>query len=184
MRKIITSTLFSLVCCILYSQETSYGIKAGLNISNIDLNVKNATTEGRTGAYVGVLIDFKTNTRFHIQPEMIISSEGIKDGRITYLNFPVMLKYYFVEKAYFTAGPKLGILIDAKGGKEGLESKNIAADVGVGFDIPGNVFLDMRYSFGITNILDENVSIPVNGINVSGIEARTRVLLIGIGYKF
>lgn len=184
MKKLLFFTLFLSFSFPGFSQA-DFGIKAGVNFSNIDFNIRSASPEGRVGFNLGTFVDFKLSRSFHLQPEVLYSREGIKEGIIDYLNIPATLKWYFVEGIHLDAGPQLGILVDAEGGTHGLKSTNFSTVFGLGYETPGGFMIDTRYALGVANIIEEDLAIDSGmGYNISGIKAWTRTFQIGIGYKF
>lgn len=168
-----------------YSQ-VDFGIKAGLNFSNAVYNTSDDSPEGRIGAYVGTLVDFQLSQNFHLQPELLYSSEGIKDGSVEFLNLPLALKWYFYDGIHVHAGPQAGMILDAEGGTAGLNTYNLSGFGGIGYEAPGGGFVvDARFTHGITSIIDKNFGIPTGmGYNLVGIKGWMRTFQLGIGYKF
>lgn len=165
--------------------QVNFGIKAGLNVSNIDYNVSGASPEGRTGYFFGTLVDFPLAGDFHLQAEILYSREGIKDGRVDFLNVPVSLKWYFAEGIHVNAGPQLGVVIDAEDGTNGLNTAMLAGVFGLGFETSEGFTVDTRYTMGATSVIDRDIMVDSGrGYNISGIQGWTRTFQLGIGYKF
>ncbi|MEM9000100.1 MAG: porin family protein [Bacteroidota bacterium] len=161
------------------AQLARFGVKAGANFSNLKVSTDgfgSGSPDGATSIYVGALVDFKLSDKFRLQPEALYSIEGADDADITYVDLPVMLKYYVVEGFNIQAGPELGILVDAEGGTDGLKSTNFSLNVGAAYDLPLGLFFDARYSFGLSDILDLT--------DQFGSELKTKGFQLGIGYKF
>lgn len=168
------------------AQDVTFGVKAGLNFSNIKTNIDNwgsSSPDGRTGFYIGGLVDFGISEQFHIQPEALFSSEGFKDGDLSYINIPVLAKFYVVEGFNIQAGPQLGILVDADGGTEGFNTTNFSLSFGAGYELPGGFFFDARYSLGLTDITEID-DIYLGDVVFSGIDIKTRNFQVGFGYRF
>src|SRR5690606_22490540 len=138
------------------AQETTFGLKAGLNLSNAKFKVDgiSASPDGRAGFYIGGLVDFGISEKFHIQPEVLYSSEGVDEGEISFVNIPVLAKYYVMEGLSIQAGPQLGILLDADGGTEAFKKTNFGLNIGAGYELAGGIFFDARYTIGVSNIAD------------------------------
>lgn len=187
MKKIILSISILLMGIAGAKAQTAFGIKAGLNVSNIT-----GDTEGlksRIGANGGVFANIPAGQKFAIQPEVLYSLEGAKgDGNdagkiaLGYVNIPVMFQYR--EKSGFFAelGPQLGILTSAKvkyGGesedvKDAFKSINFSAAVGVGYNFIPSLGVNARYSFGVSNIVEES----------GEDKARTSNFSVGLHYNF
>lgn len=178
--------LFALLATQFMYSQVNFGIKTGLNISNAVYNIDGASPEGRVGIYAGTFVDFPLSQRFHLQPELLYSSEGIKDGSLDFINLPVGLKWFFVDGIHLHAGPQAGMIIDAEGGTGGLNTYVLAGMGGIGYEAPGGGFeITALFTHGISSIIDENYSIDSGlGYNITGIKAWTRTLQFGVGYKF
>ena len=177
--------LFFMASTAMTYSQTKFGAKAGINVSNIDYNVKNASPEGNTGFYVGTFVDFSLSSKFHLQPEVTYSVEGIKDGSIDFINVPVVLKWFFVENIQLHAGPQLGVVIDGEGGTNGLEPMAISGVFGLGYETDTGFMINTRFSMGATSIIDGDFKVDSGmGYDIVGIQGWTRTLQIGLGYKF
>ncbi|GAB2762173.1 hypothetical protein GCM10010465_03610 [Actinomadura fibrosa] len=165
--------------------QTAFGIKAGLNVSNIHYNIEGASPEGATGLYAGTFVDFTLSPKFHLQPEVMYSVEGIKDGSVTFVNVPVVLKWFFAENIQLHAGPQLGVVIDAEGGTNGLESTILSGVFGLGYEMPSGFQISTRFAMGATSIIDKNFKVDSGmGYDLVGIKGWTRTFQLGLGYKF
>ncbi len=184
MKNLILFGLFLLGCATTFSQ-TNFGIKTGLNASNVRFSLKNASPDTNFGLHAGTFIEHEFHERLHLQTELIFSREGIQEASIDYLNFPVILKWYFVEGIHINAGPQLGILLNAKGGTNGLRATNFATVFGVGYEAAGGFLIDTRYALGISNILSEDFYVNSGqGYNITGIQGLSRAFQLSLGYKF
>lgn len=179
-------TLLALIYTTLSFSQVNFGVKTGFNFSNAVYNISSASPEGRIGFYVGTLVDFEISEKFHVQPELLYSSEGIKDGSVDFLNLPVALKWYFFEGIHLHAGPQVGMVIDAEGGTAGLNEYSFSGVGGLGYEAPGGGFMiTARFTHGITSIVDPDFAIDSGmGYNLVGIKAWSRALQFGVGYKF
>lgn len=116
------------------------------------------------------------------------SSEGAKgqdvftneevDAEISFINIPILAKFYVVEGFNIHAGPQLGIVVDADGGTDDLKSTNFSLSFGAGYELPTGLFFDARYNLGVSDILD------VDGTEFADFEMKTRNFQVGVGYRF
>jgi outer membrane scaffolding protein for murein synthesis (MipA/OmpV family) len=189
MKKVILSAVAVFAFGFANAQETKFGIKAGLNIANVT-NVEGA--KSKIGFAAGGFADVKLSEKFHVQPELLFSTQGAKfesfgttgSFNLNYINIPVMAKYYVVEGFNLQAGPQIGFLMSAKsefGGesldvKENLKTLDFGLNFGAGYDINENIMIDVRYNLGLSQ-LDKEVA---DGEKV----AKNSVIQIGVGYKF
>jgi opacity protein-like surface antigen len=114
------------------AQEVTYGVKGGLNLSNLTGDIDDS--ESLIGAHVGAFAEIKITDKFSVQPELLFSMQGAKQEytyfesfegfeitetekttiKLGYLNLPIMAKFYATEKFSLEAGPQLGFLMSAK----------------------------------------------------------------------
>lgn len=171
MKKIILSILAVAAFGTANAQDIKFGVKAGANFSNF---TGDADADGRTGFYVGGLADFTISEKFHVQPELLYSMEGAKDGELDFLKIPVMAKYYVMDGLNIQAGPFVGFKINAE---EFTDEFTKSLDFGLGFgaayELEKGLFFDARYNLGLSNISD-----------VDGVDVGTSAFQIGLGYRF
>lgn len=162
-----------------FGQGITFGVKAGANFSNLKISFdsEGASPDGATSIYLGGLIDVGLSEKMHFQPELLYSIEGAKDADVSYVNIPLMLKYYLVEGFNIQAGPQVGILVDAEGGTDGLKGTNFGLNFGAAFEVVGGFFADARYNLGLSNIAEEEPGFE-------DISLKTKGFQIGVGYRF
>lgn len=194
MKKIILSALAVFAFGFTNAQETKFGLKAGLNIANQKFEMQGSSVTGNSivGVQVGGFAEIKIVDKFAIQPEVLFSTEGSKlkaDGEevlfnLSYINIPVMAKFYPADKFSIQAGPQLGFLVSAKGSlnggskediKDGYKSTNFGLNLGAGYEFTDNLLVDLRYNFGLSDIAKNNEE----GLKMTG-----SVFSIALGYKF
>jgi len=178
---------------------TEFGIKAGVNIANYGGDIEG--TDARTGLHVGVVAEMKLSDNFSVQPELLYSMQGATysesfddvPGEITdkldFILLPVMAKYYIIDGLSLEVGPQFGILLSAKseaeaGGEtaeadiEVYRNFDMALNGGVGYELPMGLFVQARYSLGVTNIIeDTNDSIDDFVLTNNNFQ-------LSVGYKF
>src|SRR6218665_957371 len=127
---------------------------------------------------------------------------------VNYLTVPVMVKYYVYRGLHMEAGPQIGILLSAKekydtnftspdfpgesikrSGSEDIselfKSINVALNAGVGYDFKSHIFANVRYSYGLSDIYDDQADRDQVGTGVNNkIVSRNNVLSLSVGYKF
>ncbi len=190
-QKIKLSTMKNLLTIIMVSgvfafnvqgQELNFGVKAGANFSNVEISSDfgDISPDGATSFYVGGLVDIGFSEKFHIQPELLYSMEGAKDADVSFVNIPVMLKYYLLAGLNIQAGPQIGFLVDAEGGTDGLKSTNFGLNFGAAYELPGGFFVDARYNLGLSDIADAQVDPEFSG----NLSLKTKGFQLGVGYRF
>ncbi len=174
--------------------QFSLGIKAGANFSSINVKDPAATWDSKTGFHGGAFALIKI-TAFAVQPELIFSQQGSKvkingqdfDANFSYLNVPVLAKFYLPLGLNFQLGPQFGFLTTAESDynpvtntpqngtdlKEFYKNSDLSIGMGIGWDLPMRLSIDARYNLGIKEIEDD-----------PSIEAtKNQVFQISVGYK-
>lgn len=200
-----------------------FGIKGGLNIATLAGDVDNASP--KIGVHVGGLAEIKLTKKFSIQPEILLSLQGTKDQysesspgysynsenkvNLTYLNFPVMAKFYVIPNLSLEAGPQLGILVGAKreytqtendGGdvtvvsrtadvKGGLKTAEAGFNLGASYYFNDNIFLQARFCIGLSSIDNNGGYYRVDNGNgnvykYNGSNVTNNVFQLSFGYRF
>lgn len=110
------------------AQGVSFGAKAGVNFASIGGD-ETEGIDGRTGFYVGALVEIPVNDFFSVQPEVVYSAQGAKSEfsemiagetfsgesviKLDYINIPIIGKFYVVEGLSLEVGPQIGFNINA-----------------------------------------------------------------------
>ncbi len=197
MKKILVVCL--LVAGVLVSKTTlaqvqfSLGIKGGVNFANINVSDPQATWDGKTGFHGGAFALFKV-TAFAVQPELIFSQQGSKvtfnsqdiNANFSYLNVPIIAKFYLPLGLNLQLGPQFGFLTSAESDfnpvtgslqttdlKDYYKNSDVSIGMGIGWDLPLKLSIDARYNLGISEIND----------NASLSQTKNQVFQISVGYK-
>ena len=166
------------------SADTHFGLKAGLNISSLDVK-DGVDFDSKAGFHIGGLAHVHLSPHFAMQPEIVYSEQGGQDGdekwKINYLNFPLLFQYMTGGGFRLQTGPQLGFAVSSKI-KTGDIEQNIKDDVsrvdvswslGGSYLFPEAIGIDARYNIGITNVNDAETP-----------KVRNRVFQIGLFYQF
>lgn len=208
MKKILFTLIAISSYLVMNAQEEGiqFGVKAGLNVSNLYgsgdyLYDEDETVDYKLGYHVGALVEIPIFKTFAIQPEVLFSTQGAKseseetddgidyftdsnDIDLSYLNIPIMVKFYPVKGLSIQAGPQFGYLIDAErlenydneeeetDIKDSLKSEDVSLNFGLGYQSDLGLFLDARYNLGLTESTYE------------GGDFKNGVFQISVGYKF
>lgn len=181
MKKLWVITLF--ICVQISFAQISYGVKAGINFSKI--NEKVIDYDFKTGFYGGGFAHIKFADQFAFQPEILFSIQGAKidnhplnsldeggeivtdgfmeiDHKLYYLNVPLMVKYYFLEKLNFEFGPQIGFIlkneITTKTEELGEISTNpdsnidLGVNIGLEYNLYQKLSIGVRYNAGLLDI--------------------------------
>ena len=166
------------------SADTHFGLKAGLNISSLDVK-DGVDFDSKAGFHIGGLAHVHLSPHFSMQPEIVYSEQGGKDGNekwnINYINVPVLFQYMTGGGLRLQTGPQLGFAVSSKI-KSGDIEQNIKDDVktvdvswslGASYLFPEAIGIDARYNIGLTNVNDAGTP-----------EVRNRVFQLGLFYQF
>jgi hypothetical protein len=192
------------------SNEIEFGVKGGLNFSNLS---GDGSPTMKVGVQLGIFGEYKIDEKFSIQPELLYSTQGAKyefsdydgvtyytenyDYKLSYLNIPIMAKYYVSEKFSFEAGPQFGFLLNANEDysyvesdefgvifsesgsqdvKKYLNSVDYGINLGIGYNVNDKISLVLRYNLGL-NDLEKDLASGRSG-------HKNKVLQLSFGYKF
>ena len=152
-------------------------------------------------AIPGLFLNYAVNEIFSVQPELLFVMKGTKHEQLentayhlTYFEVPLLVKLSLPTDAAFVphafVGPSFNFLMDAT--EEYINFENDVKDyfnsldygmvVGTGIDYmigKGRLLLDFRYTFSLTNILEEEENEDDDELKNSGI-----VFMAGYGYTF
>lgn len=174
MKKILVSIVFILTVSFTYSQTNYFGIRAGANVSNLDFT-PDATfaNQHRNGFMFGAFADFGFSESLSLLTELQWSAEGAKDRslRANYLNLPIMLRFHFGDLTV-GAGPQASLKIWED--QDAFSTFAVSGIAGAEYMITEEIFIDIRYSYGITNVIDEDITTT---------EARNTNIQFGVGIK-
>jgi hypothetical protein len=184
MKKVVCIVSAIIFLSVAKAQETHFGVKAGVNVASVD--IKNGEDyDSKAGLHLGGLAHIHISRHFAVQPELVFSMQGGKDGdeklKLNYINIPVLAQYMTAEGLRLQTGPQLGFMVSAesKSGdveidvKDDLSTFDFSWTFGAGYLFPSGFGIDARYNHGITNISDDN-----------SFEARNRVFQFGLFYQF
>jgi len=190
MRKILVTAILVVGSIVNLSAQklVKGGVKLGLN-NSIFKGDANGGSESKLGVSAGFFVELPVTEKFSITPELLYSEEGSKlqeddvesDFIFSYLNIPVMFKYYVTEKFNIQAGPQVGLLVKSKlerlssigelitvDAEQDLDTPkfNFGINVGLGYQITEKFFVDARYNYGLTD-LSEFLDIQSSVFNIS-----------------
>ena len=164
------------------AQEIKFGAKGGLNFASIGGdNTKD--TDVVTSFNFGLLSEIPISEKFSFQPELMYSGQGysFKDDTIalSYLNIPLMGKYYLTKGLSVEAGPQIGFLFAAKNDKTDVKDSfntfEFGVNFGLGYTLDNGLNFGARYNLGLTDI---------NNVDNSSSKNKNGVFQLSVGYFF
>lgn len=158
-----------------FSQDAKYGVRAGLNVSNMDFE-PDATFENkhRNGFMIGFFGEYHLSKSVLLAPELQFSSEGAKDEsiRLDYIQAPIYFKFKLGNKFHIGVGPQVGVKIHEY--EDGIRNFAYSGVGGLEYKLSHQLFLDARYTYGFSNVLED----------YQAFEARNTNIQFGFGFKF
>jgi len=160
-----------------FSQGISFGVKAGLSISNekVSSNGFSASPSSLVGFHGGAYLTAMFSDHLGLQPELLYSGQGYKSGstsvHVNYITIPILVRYNVNDLISFHAGPQIGFLASAKA-KDGSNSVDVksdykSTDFGIAFggtvDLPMGLNFTLRYGLGLANVNTESDPKVTNG---------------------
>jgi hypothetical protein len=184
MKKVLLTALAVFAFSFANAQDTKYGVKGGLNMSNNTLGEHTSLLAFHLGGFA----EFKMSDKFAIQPELLYSAQGGKISanganyttNLNYFNIPVMAKYYVADAFSIEAGPQIGFLMSAKSDgtdiKDMCNSTDFGFNLGAGYNLNETMSLGLRYSIGLSNVIKD-----VSGVST---DSKNSNIQLSFGYKF
>lgn len=191
-----------------FAQSVSFGLKAGVNFSNISTSGGGLTltTSNTTGFHVGALADIGFG-HLSLQPGILYTTKGGSTGdgsggneklTLNYIEVPVNLLYNIslgIGRVFIGGGPYAALGLSGKStltgaatsAGTGTESQNItfgsaAADV-KNPDFGLNLIGGLRIKSGLSLSAGYGIGLA-NLSNDSGISSKNNVLSFSVGYFF
>ncbi|MFP9115416.1 porin family protein [Flavobacterium sp. RHBU_3] len=176
MKKLFIAAIMVLGTYTAQAQGVDFGIKAGANFANFN---GDADTKSVTSWHAGAVLELSLVPTFSIQGEALYSSQGAKidggeDIKLDYVQVPVLAKFYIIpDRISLVAGPQFSFLTkDTEDFK--AKSTDIGLAGGVEAKIVAGLFAQARYTIGLNNINDDEVSGDV----------KNAVFQLSLGYNF
>ena len=156
---------------LFFETDDIYGIIVGGTLSKIS----NYGGDSRLGLTFGLYWETKISNKFSIMSNILYSERGSKgndktsDIKLTYINFPTMVKYRLSENIAVSTGINFDYKIDSKTStKTEFEEFDWGIPFGVSFKISNNLLLNGVYSFGMRDITEnDNLSLKNNWGSIS-----------------
>ena len=161
MKKIfLAAVLFVAVSTTIQAQFLKIGVKGGINFANF--SGTEIQTDAITSYHGGLVAELKLLDRFSIQPELLYNTQGAEyktalgdfKDELGYISIPVMAKIYLTDAFSLELGPQASFLVSEKNDFdiENAETFDFALNAGLGFKITKNLFIQGRYSLGLTEV--------------------------------
>ena len=192
-------------------EEVQFGVKGGLNLSTISTDSDFISFDSKACIQFGIVAEIPISESFSFQPEILydclgadyefddifdLPTETTKAAadysgtiKLSYLNIPLMAKYYVAEGFSLEAGPQVGFLLSAKDEyeypgdsgeddiKEHVKGIDFGINIGLGYKLEGGFNFGARYNLGLTDAND-------NPEELGDIYLKNRAFQVFVGYFF
>ncbi|MDO5976053.1 porin family protein [Flavivirga jejuensis] len=158
-----------------FSQDIKYGVRGGLNISNLDFDTNTiVSNKHRNSVYIGFFASIGLSKTISLMPEIQFSAEGAKDEplHLDYIQAPIFFRFKVSQKIHIGVGPQVGIKVHKE--DDGIKNFAYSGVGGVEYRISHVLFADARYTYGFSNVFDDDLLVEAKNSNIQ----------IGIGYRF
>lgn len=152
----------------LKAQDKSFGVKGGLNLSQVFTSIENGF-KPRLSYHAGVFADFPLSGKWSFHPELMYSRQGAKfrlsdlniinpgDPSLVqdseslvfgsdYLQMPLLFKVNFIENFSLDFGPQVGIQIN------GGSQLDFGPTLGITLGVIDKLDIQARYYLGISDL--------------------------------
>jgi len=162
------------------SSEPMFGIKAGYSsfIAKVKVDGVSAS-DNISGFYIGAFAEFQMSDKINLQPELTFANYSQDGESSSVLLIPILLKFRASNELGLYAGPQLDYLINEED-SEGLKRLGFGLSIGLSYDISEEIFIDSRYTLGISDRLDGDLE----GFEDFNVKAKINYFQIGLGYRF
>lgn len=177
--------------------QVKFGIKAGPQLTNL-VGDDVEELDSKIGFNVGGYANIRFSEQFAFQPELVYSLQGAKGEAFgtdvtlntSYINVPLMVKWYAYDGLNFEFGPQVGFNVASKVKVDGStleiadgtydfdevygedpETVDFGVNIGAGYELPMGLNFGLRYSLGLTDIMKDS-------------DAKNSVFSLGVGYSF
>lgn len=207
----LTAIVVFMSATTIYAQSddttTQFGVKAGVNLANIQGDDV-GELDSRTSFHLGLFLEIPISERFSFQPEVLYSGQGFTavsrdqdnifdvddnvEYQLSYIQVPLMAKFYLVKGLHIEAGPQFGFKvkeeIDYNPADEGgnieinpddsyIKDFDTNIAVGAGYKFDNGFLISARYTHGLTNIFKDDVLFQ-------NVDAKNSVWQFGVGFSF
>lgn len=162
------------------AQKFKFGVKGGLNFPSVsDFGIDDGVDANSSGYHAGLFASLRI-AMFAVQPEILydftrfeIPEPGIGDfeSKLSYVQIPVIVKFYPIPILNLQFGPRFGVLVNELNELAGqdldietLKSTDFSLAFGLGADLPFGLDVHARYNLGIQDV-DDTGLIETNNSN-------------------
>lgn len=127
-------------------------VKFGINGGFSSAVVSNEFEDLRAGFYAGIFSEIGIPGLVKLQPAL--NYVRFKDD--SYVQIPVMLKFYFVPRVNLQAGPQFAFRLEDV--PDSVNRTNFGVGVGLGADLFSGLLIEARYAFQLNSAFKNSPS--------------------------
>ncbi len=180
--------------------QVKFGVKAGPQLTNF-VGDDSEDADMKVGFNVGGFANIRFSEQFAFQPELLFSLQGAKSEyeilgtnveekvNLSYINIPLMMKWYAYDGLNFEFGPQVGFNVAAKykaeaageseeGDIDDVSTVDFGVNIGAGYEMSNGLNFGLRYGRGLTSLFD------VEDVNGDKYKIYNSVISLGVGYTF
>ena len=175
MKNYVFALIFACFTTVSMSQEVRYGVRAAVNISNLDFDPDATfTNQHRNGFAFGGFVDYGFSEDVSLLVELQWSAEGGKDQslRADYLKLPILIRLAVSDRMTLGVGPQAALKTWAY--EDAFSTFTFSGVAGAEYMITDDFFVDVRLSYGLSSILDKDLT---------DVTAKNHVIQFGFGMK-
>lgn len=192
--------------------QVKFGVKAGPQLTNF-AGSDVEESDMKFGFNVGGYANIRFSEQLAFQPELLYSLQGAKNEEtyeefgityheennmhLSYIQVPLMMKWYAYDGLNFEFGPQVGFNIAAKAKGEStvtdgdssitteydddidnISTVDFGVNIGAGYEMSNGLNFGLRYGRGLTSISD------IEDDNGDKAKVFNSVISLGVGYTF
>ena len=181
--------------------QVRFGLKAGLNLSNVK-NFGLGSTKVKAAANGGFFIKVPIIKKFLLQPEILYSSKGFlfpktdstASGKVTlnYISVPILISFKISDNFLLMLGPELNFITNAKSKSANRNNDisnnfrkfDMAIDFGTAYNLKNGLGIEFRYSHGFEDLANVIKTDQLGNYLGTQKQGSNRVMQIGLFYIF
>ncbi|GEO05567.1 hypothetical protein AAE02nite_32310 [Adhaeribacter aerolatus] len=172
-------------------ENTGFGIKGGLNYSDVRNTDGSINFDPKTSYHVGAFAQFSITDWFSLQPEVLYSRKGYDSTnvarRLDYFDVPLLLVFNPLDNVSFHVGPQVSLLMTVKDDDREINKEDSynSVDYGLagGVEARLSIFrLGARYNLGMNQIYQDTYRSIANNVN-KDIKNGAFQVYVGIGFR-
>jgi hypothetical protein len=144
--------------------QLNFGVKGGLNLSNLHRNESGNADEWKPGVHAGPWMSYDFTKRFTIINDLLYSEKGFSSGEFkayfSYISFLTNIRYNLIRKFSVEVGGGPSRLVSSYVKNNGRHIWGNKMDwelcTGIHYKLNSKIALALRYEHGLSNVVHED----------------------------